>query len=86
MFEKRVTMLTVCKNRWTVFSDCATSVQIIAEAGGEFVEVSQRGRYDADRAIRIESAEWPTLRAAIDEMLASCREGESSDDQSEERS
>jgi DNA-binding protein YbaB len=55
-----------------VYSEMATRITIEDEAGGEFVEVSQEGRLSLGK-IAIDPAEWPTLRAAIDDMIAQCR-------------
>ena len=41
-------------------------------AEGEFVTVKQSGLADAGK-IRIDSTEWPALRAAIDRMILECR-------------
>jgi hypothetical protein len=74
-FEKRVTAVTVCKRGEPIFSDYATRVEIVDEAAGEFVEVSQAGREGGGK-ISIAPPEWPELRAAIDDLLAACRETE----------
>ena len=74
-FETRVTAVTVCKTGEPIFSGYATRVEIVDEAAGEFVEVSQAGREGGGK-IAIDPAEWPELRAAIDDLLAACRETE----------
>ena len=71
-FEKRVTAVTVCKTGEPIYSDYATRVEIVDEAAGEFVEVSQAGREGGK--IAIAPSEWPELRAAIDDLLAACRD------------
>lgn len=72
-FEKRVTAITVCKVGEPIFSDYATRVEIVDEAAGEFVEVSQAGREGGGK-IAIDSDEWPALRDAIDQLLNDCRD------------
>ena len=74
-FEKRITAVTVCKKGEPIFSDYATRVEIVDEAAGEFVEVSQAGREGGGK-IAIASDEWPALRDAIDELIAACRDQE----------
>ena len=74
-FEKRVTAVTVCKRGEPIFSDYATRVEIVDEAAGEFVEVSQAGREGGGK-IAVASNEWLALRDAIDELIAACRDQE----------
>ena len=71
-YETRVTALIVLPEADKTFSEFATEVRIVDEAAGEFVEVSQDGRTDLGK-IAICPDEWPTLRAAIDRMMAECR-------------
>lgn len=74
-FEGRVTAVTVCKKGEPIFSEYATRVEIVDEAAGEFVEVSQAGREGGGK-IAIDPNEWPALRDAIDELIAACRDQE----------
>ena len=69
-YEKRVTVVTVCKKGDPLFSETATRVEIVDEAAGEFVEVSQ----PAGGKVSIGPEEWPAIRAAIDELIAACRD------------
>lgn len=71
-YETRVTTLIVLPEDDKTFSEFATEVRIVDEAAGEFVEVSQDGRPDLGK-IAICPDEWPTLRAAIDQMISECR-------------
>lgn len=72
-YKTRVMKLLVLHEGEPLFSDTATSVEIVDDAGGEYIEVSQEGRVDLGK-IAITSEEWPALRAAIDEMIAMCEE------------
>ncbi len=72
-FEKRITAVTVCKVGEPIFSDYATRVEIVDEAAGEFVEVSQAGRERGGK-IAIAAEEWPSLRDAIGQLLNECRD------------
>ena len=55
------------------YSEMATTVRINDKAAGEFVEVCQSER-DGVGKIAIEPDEWPTLRAAINQMIDECRD------------
>ena len=75
-FERRVTAVTGCKKGGPIFSsDYDTRVEIVDEAAGEFVEVSQAGREGGGKSA-IACNEWPALRDAIDELIAACRDQE----------
>ena len=72
-FEKRVVGIAVSREGEPIYSELTTHVRIADESGGEYVEVEQSGRNDLGK-IAIEPEEWPTLRAAIDELVAACRD------------
>lgn len=65
----RTTALTVVPEDASLFSGRATTVNVVNEAAGEFVEVEQESG-----KIQINPDEWPTLREAVDRMIAECRE------------
>ena len=60
----RTTQLTVLPKCDPTYSERATTITIIDEAAGEYVEVSQSGRDDGGK-ICIDPEEWPSLRGAI---------------------
>ena len=72
-YETRTITLMVVPAGESIFSEMATTVSIVDEAAGEFVEVSQSGRQDLGK-IAISPEEWPTLRDAIDSLIACCRD------------
>ena len=72
-YETRVMALLVVPVGQPAYSEMATTVEIVDEAAGEFVEVVQHGRTDIGK-IMINSEEWPALRSAIDRMIKACRE------------
>lgn len=76
-YIERITVLTVLPEGQPLFSEQATEVQIVDEAAGEFVEVSQHGRTDLGK-IAIRPEEWPALREAIDHLIGECREQDTS--------
>ncbi len=55
-----------------IYSEEATTITIVDEAGGEYVEVSQAGRSDLGK-IAINPEEWPELRDTIDRMIGMCK-------------
>jgi len=71
-YETRVTALVVLPVGQPTFSEMATTVGIVDEAAGEFVEVAQCGRLDTGK-IQLSPGEWPAIREAIDRMIAECR-------------
>lgn len=56
-----------------IFSELATTVSIVDEAAGCFVEVEQSGRTDLGK-IALNADEWPPLRKAIDRLVATARQ------------
>ena len=70
-YEKLITKITIVPEGKELFFDGATSIEIIDEAGGEFVELTQFN--DVKFQLRINPEEWPVLRDAIDEMIKRCR-------------
>lgn len=68
----RPTQLVVVPEGEPLFSEMATTVEIVDEAGGEYVEVQQVGRTDLGK-IAINTEEWPSLRSAINRLVKQCR-------------
>ena len=68
----RATSVVVAPEDAPLYSEMATTVTIVDEAAGEFVEVEQHGRADVGK-ISISPEEWPELRTAIDVLIAACR-------------
>ena len=58
----------------SVYSDELTSVEILDEGAGEFVQISQCDEDRADEKIKISPEEWPELRNAIDQAIKMCKE------------
>lgn len=65
----RVTQLTVLPPDSEIFDWRAMVVEIMDEAGGEFVEIRQ-----GEDKFRIDKEEWPALRIAVNKMIKACRE------------
>lgn len=57
------------------FSDKATFIEIVDEAGGEFLEISQCSGIEGQK-IRLDDDEWPHVREAINEMFKEIKKHE----------
>jgi hypothetical protein len=51
-----------------IFDDSVTEIEIVDEAAGEFLEISQD-----DVKLRFDAEEWPHVRDAIEKMFKLCR-------------
>lgn len=76
MIKTRVTKLTITPGE--LFHERGFSVEIVDEAGGEFVEVRSN---ESGSPLRIDVEEWPFLRDAIDRMFVEIAESEKSEGQ-----
>lgn len=75
MSEKRIirpVALVVKPINEPLFSEQATRVEIVDEAGGEFLEITD-GR---QQKIQIDPAEWSELRRAIEKAVKWCNKQE----------
>ena len=71
---QRYTQITVAPEGEPIFSEQATHVSIEDEGSGEFLKVSQINHHAQKKgAFEITPEEWPTIRDAIDAMVAACR-------------
>jgi hypothetical protein len=69
----RITKLAVGPAGEQLFSEMVTTVEIVDEAAGEFVEVEQHGGHGIGK-IQINPEEWPALRSAINRMVKMCKD------------
>ena len=67
-FVKRVTKVAILPKGEPIFTEKATYIEIVDEAGGEFVEVEQSNE-TATGKIRLDDDEWFYVREAINEMF-----------------
>jgi len=67
-YETRTTKMIVGVKGEQLFHCSTTEIEIIDEAAGEFLEVSQEGG-----KLRFDPEEWPHVRAAIEKMFKLCR-------------
>jgi hypothetical protein len=70
-YETRITRMTTVPQGEELFSEQATEIEIVNEAGGEFVVIQQH--YEEYGKIAINPEEWIVLREAIDKMIKECR-------------
>ena len=67
-YETRTTKMIVGVKGEPIFDDRVTKIEIVDEAGGEFLEVSQE-----DGKLCFNEKEWPHVRDAVDNMFKLCR-------------
>lgn len=73
-YETRTTKIVVLPKGEPIFSESATSIEIVDDAAGEFLKLDQsRGDPLYANSFLIEPHEWPALRAEIDAMIKTCR-------------
>lgn len=70
---QRCTQITVAPEDEPIFSELATNITIDDDGAGEFLKVSQINDYAEKGTIEIIPEEWPTIRDAIDAMVAACK-------------
>lgn len=64
-YQTRITKLTVLPANEPIFSEQASHISIEDEAAGEFIEIQQ-----ADGTIKIDPEEWPAIKQAVEQLLA----------------
>ena len=70
-YKIRVTQLSIMPRYEPIFSEQCTTITILDEAAGEFLEVvHQAGSKEVkEQSIQITPEEWPRLQKAIEWML-----------------
>jgi len=74
-YEQRVTKMALVPKGNALFDLCVTEVEIVDEAAGEFLEVTQRPDVGPQK-ISIDREEWPHLRELIDKMIGMTKGGD----------
>lgn len=72
-YERRVISVMVNRKGEDIFSDYATTITIIDEAGGEFIEIAQHNELATNGKIRVDENDWVHIREAADYMIKECR-------------
>jgi len=70
--ETLITQVVVVEDGESIYHESATTITTEDEAAGEFITVSQ-STDSGLMTLRIDAAEWPTLREAVDMMVSKCR-------------
>jgi len=69
-YVSRIVAMTVVPQGEELFSECATRIEIVDEAAGEFIKVTQEdGHTDLGKSLAFNPEEWPTIREAIETMI-----------------
>ena len=71
-YHSVTTKITVLLKNDVIFSEFATHIEMADESGGPFIVVYQNlfDKREHDHSIYIDIDIWPSIRAAIDQMVA----------------
>jgi hypothetical protein len=72
-YETRTLKIAVCVKGEPIFHTGTTEIEIVDEAAGEFLKITQSPDDGEPGQIRIDPTEWPHLKAAIEKMIKECR-------------
>jgi len=72
-YETRTLKMGVVSKGEPIFHESMTEIEIVDEAGGEFLKIAQFPDAGEIQEILIDPTEWPALKAAIDKMIKECR-------------
>jgi hypothetical protein len=72
-YETRTLKIAVGVKGEPIFHEGTTEIEIIDEAAGEFLKITQSPDDAEPGAIKIDLHEWPMLKAGIDRMMKECR-------------
>ena len=69
-YQIRTTQLTVLRRCDRIFAESATTITVVDEAGGEFLEIKQDIDHDEKLGtIRLDGEEWPIIKRAVDTLF-----------------
>jgi hypothetical protein len=71
-YKTHIHSLIVLPEGEPIFSEMATVVGLDDEAAGPFVTLKQYNSRE-DQLLAINAEEWPTIKAAIDQMIDVCK-------------
>ena len=72
-YQTRTLKIAVGVKGEPIFHEGTTEIEIIDEAAGEFLKITQSTDDAEPGAIKIDPHEWPMLKAGIDRMMKECR-------------
>lgn len=76
-YEVRTIKMAIMTKGQPLYSEMTTLVEIMDEASGEFVKVTQQGGHtDYEKSITIDVDEWPLIKKTIEVMMKQCRTGD----------
>jgi hypothetical protein len=75
-YETRTLKIGVVTKGESIFHQSMTEIEIVDEAAGEFLKISQHSDDKDTQEILIDPTEWTTLKAAIEKMIKECRDYE----------
>ncbi|HUH57071.1 MAG TPA: hypothetical protein VL020_00960 [Pseudomonadales bacterium] len=71
--KTRITQLSVAPEGADLYDDRSTIIEIVDEGGGEFIAIMQP-HMPSGCETRINTDEWPAIRAAVNKMIKECKE------------
>jgi len=73
-YETRTLKIAIGVKGEPTFHEGSTEIEIVDEAAGEFLKITQSPDSDIEQAtIKIAPIEWPMIKAGIDKMIKECR-------------
>jgi hypothetical protein len=72
-YETRTLKIAVCVKGEPIFHEGTTEIEIVDEAAGEFLKITQSDDDIEQATIKIDPIEWPMIKAGIDKMMKECR-------------
>ena len=72
--KTRITRISVTPEGCSLFELSATHIDIVDEAAGEFVTLTQHtDDRHGDHVVNINPDEWPAIRAAVNKLIKECK-------------
>ena len=68
-FIQRCTQITVLPEGEPIFSEMATEISIVNEAGGEFIQIKQTNDHAEPGVVTVDGKDWPVVKDAIETMF-----------------
>jgi hypothetical protein len=72
-YQTRTLKIAVGVKGEPIFHEGTTEIEIVDEAAGEFLKITQSMDNAEPGVIKIDPHEWPMLKAAINRMMKECR-------------
>jgi hypothetical protein len=72
-YETRTLKIAVGVKGEPIFHEGTTEIEIVDEAAGEYLKITQSMDNVEPGTILIDPYEWPTIKAGIDKKIKECR-------------